>query len=395
MFTITNRPERRKDMVRTALNATIGGTMRRFLMLGVVVFTACHRSPPPPSRVLHVRVAADEAFRQRSDWRQVASSRIEAVSRMYELDFNIRFEPSGNAAEWAPQPAGAEDRRRALLGIQTDGNWLFLGFTGPDPAAAEPGIAVPFDNRVLVFHDPEKSDIENTANLAHLIGHVFGAWHSPDGKSIMHLPPGSQFDITSLNCIRAMRTFDTRSGAKAMPPEGQSKVNELLASTKAPPGANPFFQHFTAMGYELMSMGMLQQAVDPLSRAAKIADSEPAPHYALATTFMLMRRYPSSAVEFRKVAALEPGSAAALERFARGLLESGRPGLLMASLRGGEAAADSASFHAQLGMTLAATHGQIDEGIEELRFALRLNPDDSKAKAALEAALAAKASGRN
>ena len=314
---------------------------------------------------------------------------------MFQTDFDIRLELAG-IDEWIPDAVTAEGRRRALIGVQSDGNWLFLGFTGPDPTSPEPGVVVPFDNRVLVFDDPARAEPENTRNLAHLLGHMFGAWHSRDSKSVMHLPPGSDFDTTALSCIRATRTFDTRNGAKGLSPESETRLTALWAETKSTPVSNPLFQHFAANGEELMSMGLLPQAVDPLSRAIHLAPSDAQPHYALATTYMLLRRYQAAAVEFRKLTELDPNSAPALNDLANILVESHRPEGAMASLRkAADVAPRNASLHANIGMALALTSGHLNEGIEELRLALRLNPNDPVIKVALDGALAAKATGRN
>jgi Flp pilus assembly protein TadD len=111
---------------------------------------------------------------------------------------------------------------------------------------------------------------------------------------------------------------------------------------------------------------------------------------------MLMRRYPAAAVEFRKLTELDPQSAPALNNLAAALLESRQPEGAVASLRkAAELVPQNASLHANMGMVLARINGHLDEGIEELRLALRLSPNDPKVKAALDAALAAKAKGRN
>ncbi len=374
-------------------NATIR-SMRYLLAFSVIVFTGCRSAAPPPPRVLHVRAAADPTFRERSNWRDLIASRIQTVSKMYELDFEIRLELAA-ASEWTPEWPTAEDRRRGLLGAQSDGNWLFLGYTGADPTTPEPGVVVPFDNRVLIFDDRSKSETENAGNMAHVLGHVFGAWHSRDEKSVMHLPPGPQFDTSSLSCIRAARAFDTRSGARGMSTETQTQLINLWTASQSEPASNPVFQYFVAGGYELMSTGLLQQAVEPLSRAINLAPSEPRPHYALATAYMLMRRYHAAATEFRKLTELEPNSAGALNNLARALLETGQPEGAVASLRQASLLVpENASLHANMGMALARITGHLDEGIEELRLAQRLSPADPNVKAALDAALAAKASGR-
>ena len=342
-----------------------------------------------------MRVAGDPGFRQHTNWRDLAASRIQAVSHILDTDCNVRLELTGTS-EWAPDAVTQEERRRSLIGAQSDGNWLFLGFTGADPAAPEPGLVVPFDGRVLVFDDPTRSEPQNVANLAHLLGHMFGAWHSPDARSLMHLPPGTDFDPTALACLRAMRTFDTRTGARGLTTESQNELTRLWTEAKADPSTQPLFQYFAASGYELIGMGLLPQAVDSLARAIDFNPADIRIHYALATTDLLLSRYHAAAEEFGKLAELDPRSAPGLKNLARVLIESGpRQGAVASVRKASELMPENAALHANLGSVLAHINGHLDEAIEELRLAERLSPDDPNIKTVLQAALQAKTQGRN
>ena len=311
-------------------------------------------------------------------------------------DFDIRLELTG-VSEWTPEPgATLEEKRRGLAGGQSDGNWVLLGFTASDAGAAEPGQVVPFDTRVLVFDFPEKSETENAANLAHELGHVFGAWHSSDEKSIMHLPPGPHFDRDALECIRLTRSMDTRRGISGLGPETVDGVTKLWSASKADTATSPIFQFYASSGYELMSLGYVRPALEPLSRATALAPGDTRTHYALAAAYMALRDYHSAANELRKLAEITPASAPALNRLATALAQSRPAEDAVATLRKTTGSGpEDGSLHANMGIALARIAGHLDEGIEELRQAARINPNDEGAKMALDAALAAKGRGRN
>ncbi len=342
-----------------------------------------------------MRASADPVFRERAHWSDLIASRVEALSRMCELDFDMRLELIG-VAEWTPETgATAEEKRRTLTGSQSDGNWVFLGFTGAETGAAEPGRVVPFDNRVLIFDYPAKSETENVANLVHEVGHLFGAWHSSDEKSIMHLPPGSQFDRAAVECIRLTRSMDMRRSVRDLSSATLDQLGKLWSDSKLPAGANPQCQFYAASGRELMSLGYPRYAVEPLTRAADMAPGEVRTHYSLAAVYLVLRNYHAAAGELRRVAEIDAQSAPALNSLAAVLAQPRQPGEAVASpLKTVELSAGSGALHANLGMELAGIAGHLDEGIDELRQALRMAPNDESVKAALDVALAAKNRGR-
>ena len=311
-------------------------------------------------------------------------------------DFDIRLELTG-VSEWTPEPgATSEEKRRGLAGGQSDGNWVLLGLTTPEAGAAEPGLVVPFDTRVLVFDLPDKNETENAANLAHELGHLFGAWHSPDEKSIMHLPPGPHFDRSALECIRLTRSMDTRRGIGGLAPGTVDGLARLWSASGADPETNPIFQFYASSGYELMSLGYLRAALEPLTRATGMSPGDSRTRYALAAAYMALRDHHSAADELRKVAELTPPSAPALNLLATALAKSGPAEDAVATLRKTTGSGpEDGPLHANMGIALARISGHLDEGIEELRQAVRINPNDGGAKMALDAALAAKGRGRN
>jgi tetratricopeptide (TPR) repeat protein len=313
---------------------------------------------------------------------------------MFERETNLRFE-CVRSLEWTPAPNSTlEDRRRGLLGMDTDENWILLGFVPAPDGATEPDLVVPFDPRALVFDYPEKSEAENSAILAHALGHIFAAGHSADANSFMHLPPGSQMDGLTRSAILLTRQFDTRMGTNSLNGDSLAQLTRVWSQNKYDHSPNPIYQEHFAAGCERLSLGMVQRAVTSFARAIDIVPADQASHYALAASYLIEHEYGSAAGEFRLLAALSPQSAEPLNNLAAIFLEARRDepaGIILRRVTAHHP--EYAPVLASLGKALAATKGYLDDGIEELRIASSLNPGDVTAKTALDRAMAAKSEG--
>jgi tetratricopeptide (TPR) repeat protein len=368
--------------------------MRRLLLLGAIALCACHRGSDHP-RVLRVLVAADPAFRERSNWRDVIASRVHAVSNLYDTAFGISLEVA-DVSEWAPEAElPPELKRRQLTGYNPDGKALFLGFAAPAGDDAEPGVAVPFDPRMLVFDFPAKTEQQNEAALAHLLAHMFGAWHSPDASSLLHLPPGASFDSSAREAIPLTSAGDFHSGATGLTHETADRIAKLWSASKSDAASNPLFDSYMHMGHELLNTGHADQAIEPLFRAIQLAPGDVNAHYMLGAADMILKRFAASAIEFRKVLDLNPRQVSAWNNLGGALLQSGQAAEAVTAFRKAlEIGSPNQTIRANIGAALVRTPGHLDEGIAELREVLRADPNEESAKVALTAALEAKEKGR-
>jgi Tfp pilus assembly protein PilF len=363
----------------------------RWLLVCAVFLSGCHKAPPP--RLLHIQVAAGPEVRQQPGWRDRIDSRIRVVSEMFK-PADLQFEMAG-ASEWEPdlqQPP--EVNRWRLEGFHSSGDWIELGLYGSAQPGAEPGLAVPFDPRVLVYDIPGGDEAKKAAALAHELGHIFGAWHAQAGGSVMSLPPGSKLDDTAISCLRVTRLIDFRRGAPSMNADTEKSLQKIWTAAKPEAASNPLYRFYSSMGLESFRRGLRADAEEHFVKAASYAPGLARAHLDLANTELGNREYLEAVEEFRAAFKLDSHSSAALSGMAAALVGAGKRDEAMQmlakniQLNPGDSAA-----HANMGVVLVGTPGRLDDGIAELREALRINPNSESVKRSLDAALQAKSKG--
>jgi hypothetical protein len=210
-------------------------TRRRIIcsILSALFLSSCSLlGPETPQRLVRVKVLADVSFRARNpNWAEEARGIVEAASDYYEREFDIRIRTQSVSA-WPP--AQRVDSTPTLLSmlqkefpIAAKGSEydLMVAFTGENTSryltAGRPRVdrigdcAQGLSNYVVVpigkvFHyqgagaEPEFDVIA----LIHELGHVFGAEHVEDTRSLMHENFGyrSEFDAKIRSSIRKNRS---------------------------------------------------------------------------------------------------------------------------------------------------------------------------------------------
>jgi len=363
----------------------------RWVLVCALLLCGCHKTPP---RILHIQVAVGPDLRQQADWRDRVAGRIRAASAIFR-PLNLQFEMAG-ASEWAPDPKLPPEMNRWMLGgFHTSGDWIALGLYGSAQPGAEPGLAVPFDARVLVYDIPGGNEERNAAAMAHELAHVLGAWHPPQSGSLMSLPPGSRVDDTALSCLRLTRALDLRQGAAGLDAETVTRLQKLWTASKADPSTNPFYRFYSSVGAEAYRRGVRPEAEEDFIKAASFGPDVARAHLDLANAEMTNREYLEAVDEYRKASKLDPRSSAAISGLAAALLGSGqRQEAVQALSKGLQMNPGDAAAHANMGVVLVGTPGRLDDGIAELREALRISPNSEQIKRSLDAALEARSKGR-
>ncbi|HLK68568.1 MAG TPA: tetratricopeptide repeat protein [Bryobacteraceae bacterium] len=364
--------------------------MRRLVLLSALTLLACGQRKPVESRGFRVVGAADPTFRARPHWRDVISSRIHDVSLLYDREFHIQLELV-DVEEWGPGTQMNSEQKRRLLGSRTpDPNLLQIGFTTPD-GGAEPGIALAFDPRVLVFDLPNGSEEQNELRLAHELAHVFAAWHSNKSDSVLHLPPGNSFDSAARDVVHLTRLAPLGRGPSALDPESEAELAKLYTSTGLNPEANPLFQSYLFIGHELWTGGNHEKALDPLARAAVLSPGDLNVHYMIAKSYLVMNRYADAESEFRKVLKMNPAHAVAWNGLGGALLNMRRYEESEAAFRKAlQLDPGNPSVGVNLGRAMVHLSGQVDQGIAQIQAVLKTNPNDAYVQQALKDVLAFK-----
>ena len=362
--------------------------MRRLVPLSALVLMACSYHAATPRRV-RILAVADPAFRTRAHWRDVISSRMHSASQLFDSEFRIRLELTG-VSEWNPDPhAAAEPKRRQLGAYKPDSNVLYVGFTAPDGGGPEPGIALAFDRRVLVYDYPAMSEEQNEMNLAHELAHVFGAWHSRDASSILHLPPGKSFDSAASQTVWLTRLMKLGEGPSGLDPGAEKELAKLYANSGGSPEANPLFQSYLFIGHELWNTGYQELAREPLTRAAELSPGDINVHYMLGRTHLFLKSYPEAEGEFRKVVRADPKHSVAWNSLGGTLLNLNENEQAVEAFRKArELDPGNPSVRANLGRAIARLPGKGDQGVAEIQAALRAAPGDAYVQQTLESVLA-------
>ena len=368
--------------------------MMRWVLVSALVLTGCHKSAPVAPRVLHLQIAAGPDLRRQPDWRGRIESRVRAASELF-LPLNLELE-AATVSEWEPDPNLAPERNRwRLAGFHSSGDWIELGFYGSAQPGSEPGLAVPFDSRALVFEIAGAPEAQQAAAIAHEVGHVLGAWHAPEGGSVMSLPPGKKLDPRAAAVIHAGRGVDLRQGASSLDANAVKQIQQVWTDAKIEPTTNPLYRFYTALGAEQFARGNRAGARQSFRSAVEFGPDVAKAHTDLGNAQLGTRDYLDAADEFRKAAKLDPHSTAAQTGLAAALIGAGQRSEGMQALASTvRLNPGDPSAHANLGVVLVSTPGRLDDGIAELREALRINPNLDSAKRSLDAALQAKSKGR-
>jgi tetratricopeptide (TPR) repeat protein len=335
---------------------------------------------------MSVRVFADQQFRARPNWRETIAARFAAANRVFAPAVQLHWEVAA-INDWETVPGeAAEQHRRRLTGFLPNSGAVAVGFTGEPVPNAGLGIAVPFDPRVLVFDRSNESEARNELALEQQLARLFGAWPSSDPSSLMHNPPGASLDGVTVEAIRAARDFDTRRGAIGLSQEQKDRIAASWAKGKgsAAPRLNPLFQHYFAVGNELLTAGRTGEAAEWLSRAVSVYPEDASVHTSLAAAYMARAQWLQAVPELRKVTELDPKSAPAFNLLGGAYLRARRFQEAADAFRQAVALQPGdANYHSNTGVALGHIGGQREAALAQLHEALRLKPGHAAATAAL------------
>jgi tetratricopeptide (TPR) repeat protein len=222
-------------------------------------------------RLVRVRAAADPVFRSLPDWEARLRARMTAaageLSRQVELDFALvdvePWELSG-VAEGGMEVVA--DLRTGVSSTDVDVVIGFLAERREPPAVGERlelrgqtlGLAPCFAGTVVVVEVAASRDgtewrmPEATLreNLAHELGHLFGAVHVT-GESVMRVEPGGsptlELDALNLEVMRACRWIDFSAQFPSLEPADLSRLETAYAALAAGSAADDGARFYRAL----------------------------------------------------------------------------------------------------------------------------------------------------
>jgi tetratricopeptide (TPR) repeat protein len=212
----------------------------------------------------------------------------------------------------------------------------------------------------------------------------------------MSLPPGEKMDPTARSLLKVTREVDLSQGASAFSKDLTDRIQKAWMDAKADPATNPLYRFHSSMGTELFRRGSRVGAEENFIRAIKFGPDVAKAHIDLGGTQLANHEYADATDEFRKAVKLDGHSKAALSGLAAALVGSGhRDEAIQMLAQNVRLNPSDATAHSNMGVVLVGTPGRLDEGIAELREALRIDPNREPVKHALDAALEAKSKGKN
>ena len=178
------------------------------------------------ARGLSVGVAVDREFQRTPEWKALLETEIASASAVLAREFRMELKIVG-WAEWNSGEAVSSAQQlydRALtvhssgeIVLVVSGKSLPWGDDGTPPPC---GVARYFQKTALVCCADELSQMYLSETILHEIGHLFGAWHSSDDRSVMRRHPvgesASWFDPEARAVLSRFRRIDLLVGVDGL-----------------------------------------------------------------------------------------------------------------------------------------------------------------------------------
>lgn len=314
-----------------------------------------------PPREFTILAVADRTYRQRHpQWQDRVKQIVERTSQYYSEVFNMRF----SVADFQPWQLKADAKNFAdtwnqLYGIDARAADLVVGFVG----VAYPqghrfggyrlGQAMPMSQHVYISDEASLELAVRT--LVHELGHIFGAFHVADTRSIMYPEANRvasyfEFGKPVIEAFQHSQDLDLRRGVESLSPDSARAIEQLQATYGHPREleiGNPVAAGFAYQSLRADAIGDPIRAKSMAKRAVECAPKNPLPYSIWGALAQRQGHFVEAEKAFRQVTVLDEKNAWAWAMLSHSLLD-------LADVEAGGAAAEHACELAMTPQTLNA-----------------------------------------
>jgi hypothetical protein len=243
------------------------------------------RAPVWIIRKVRVLAACDEEYRRAAkarglDWRQEAVARVNQASAAYERELGVRWS-TVDVVAWtsdddAPSlddlcsalerdvPPGDADVVFGLSGQSAPRGGRRYGFWGWSRLFGRALVASAFR--------PDSWPSHEAHTLAHEMGHLFGAWHCNEPRTIMTARSCDyeRFDPCAASVVRLTRGYDFKRGIDGIERPTIDALDALWRAGHAPDAGQPVAEAFATRAWSRLDASLLDDAERDFRRATEI-----------------------------------------------------------------------------------------------------------------------------
>lgn len=380
----------------------------RNILLGItfMIFPVSGQAESLAKREVRVIAAVSPGFQTLPSWKPDFEKRLAYASRIFESEFKIKFRIT-HFVQWAPSDEAAdmvglleEVRSQVPLGDAD----IVIGLTHYQLPPETPnlkdlhtlGQARPFTGHLVIRYPANKLyRVQEETVLVHELGHVFGAVHTDDPKSIMSPVVDRQlpvrFDEENKKIINATRLLNLNRGAESLPPH---VLQGLLRSYLKMIGKNGSGDFFYSIGLFYLQLGQPSEAIKSWKMAVNSEPENSEWHYNLGALYLKAGDYERAISELsHSVSGLEYRNQKQMKKSALTLLGDSyfaKENMFAASNAWTRALAlkpGDIDLEASLAM-VKFKQGQTENAVDSFRSILKKDPQNLKALTYLGKALA-------
>jgi tetratricopeptide (TPR) repeat protein len=257
------------------------------------------------TRLLRVRVAADDELREGAGWEATAAEHLRFASDYLEASFAIRLQVAETVTwESDDRGLGLGDLVDELQEeIPLDDVDVVIGLSAQRPRSGKlskyvglPTGLTPSLGRVCMVRVlPEDENYDLRLALIHEIAHLFGAFHVAQQDSIMREvvqgPRTWQIDSENAKMVRLMRLYDFEQGVEGLSEEALRRMTRIWEPAAARGDANPVAEALYNAGVEHHAKGETERAASLWRRATTYDHTYAEPHGSLGTLLAGQGKY--------------------------------------------------------------------------------------------------------